>query len=33
MSKECEAARNVVVISIVLLVVFIVIMESIRLKN
>ena len=30
MSKECETARNVVVISIVLLVVFIVIMESIK---
>ena len=30
MSKECETARNAVVISIVLLVVFIVIMESIK---
>jgi hypothetical protein len=30
MSKECKQARNIVVLSIIILVVFIVVMESVR---
>ena len=30
MSRECKQARNIVVLSIIILVVFIVVMESVR---